>query len=189
MCMYCERNGRDWEQMPPLPYMNQNRKDGQSAVTGNMISPHATTVSVRDYRSKQPEMVVMDRSFFLKYHNDPTGIGTVYIPIKFCPECGRRLGRSGQDKVEDLPDDIREALRMVRENGCNDSDIEDFITDRNLSSHVARAVWTQIAVWNAPNCCKGCEYVQEYPGCHCSRPLSDKFVPREGENIVGRDET
>lgn len=39
MCMYCERNGRDWEQMPPLPYMEQDRKAGQSAVTGNMISP------------------------------------------------------------------------------------------------------------------------------------------------------
>lgn len=46
MCMYCERNGRDWEQMPPLPYMEQNRKAGQSAVTGNMISPHATTVVI-----------------------------------------------------------------------------------------------------------------------------------------------
>lgn len=179
MCMYCERNGRDWEQMPPLPYMEQDRKAGQSAVTGNMISPHATTVFVRDYRSKQPELVVLDRSFFVKYYNDPAGIGTVYIPIKFCPECGRRLGGSGSGKVENLPEDIRKALQKVRENGCSDSDIEDFIKDRNLPSSVARAVWTQIAVWNAPNCCKGCKNVQVYPNCHCSRPLSDKFDLRE----------
>lgn len=153
MCMYCERNGRDWEQMPPLPYMDQNRKDGQSVVTGNMINPMTTTVVIRDYRSRQPELVVMDRSFFLEYHNDPTGIGTVYIPIKFCPECGRKLGPASppNESVKGISDKLRNELAgyIIQENEkgrCTDSDIEAFIRHKRLSRSKARIIWLQIAV-------------------------------------------
>lgn len=185
MCMYCERNGRDWEQIPPLPYMEQNRKDGQSVVTGNMINPMTTIAVIRDYRSKQPELVILDRSFFLRYHNDPAGIGTVYVPIKFCPECGRRLGKAdpGAEKVSGISEKLRSELWELHNGGCADSDIEDFIRDKRLSRAKAGAVWTQIYVWMAPDCCKGCRHVWQWRNCHCSRKYSDKYEPRNGESV------
>lgn len=181
MCMYCERNGRDWEQIPPLPYMKQNRKDGQSVVTGNMINPMTTIAVIRDYRSKQPELVILDRSFFQKHYNDPSGIGTVYVPIKFCPECGRRLGKAGPgaEKVSGISEKLRSELWELHNGGCSDSDIEDFIRDKCLSRVMAGAVWTQIYVWNAPDCCKGCKNVWNWRNCYCSRKYTDKFEPRE----------
>lgn len=74
MCMYCERR-KDvrfgWLQ-PELP------------VTGNMTE--GTTVTVNDYRTAQPELVVRNRQVM------DGGIATISIPANFCPACGRPLG-------------------------------------------------------------------------------------------------
>lgn len=153
-------------------------------------SPHATTVFVRDYRSKQPELVVLDRSFFLKYYNDPAGIGAVYVPIKFCPECGRRLGKAdpGAEKVSGISEKLRSELWELHNGGCSDSDIEDFISEHRLSRKEAGEVWLQIAIWNAPECCKPCKHVQlyrsDYPCTYCSRPLADMYEERADEAIA-----
>lgn len=37
-----------------------------------------------------PVLILKDKSCF---GHDDDGVGTIYIPIKFCPECGRKLGR------------------------------------------------------------------------------------------------
>lgn len=79
--------------------------------------------------------------------------------------------------------EILAQLQELHEGGCSDSDIEDFISEHNLSRAEEGEVWLQIAIWNAPECCKECKYVQHfrsiYPCTCCPRPLTDMFEKRE----------
>ena len=63
-----------------------------------------------------------------------------------------------------------EKLKELHENGCSDSDIEDFCTDNKVS---CREAFLQIDIWNAPDCCKNCKHVSffasMYPCTSCSR--------------------
>lgn len=175
MCMYCDR--KDQTMPPPLPV----------EITGNMITPEATTAQVLSYRTRNPELVVTDYNYFTKDDPSSTGIGTVHVSIKCCPVCGRYLGapNPADNKVSGISDKLRNELAeyIARENEsglCTDSDIENFIKRKHLSRKKAGAIWLQIAVWNAPDCCKKCKNVWEYPHCCCSRSYPDKFAPRDG---------
>ena len=171
MCQYCDR--KDQTMPPPLPV----------EITGNMITPEAATAQILSYRTRNPELVVTDYNYFTKDDPSSTGIGTVYVPIKCCPVCGRYLGapNPADNKVSGISDKLRNELWELHNGGCSDSDIEDFIRDKRLSRARAGAVWMQIYVWMAPDCCKGCKNVWNWKSCRCSRPYSDKYDPREGE--------
>lgn len=81
MCKYCERRTDvkfGWDQ-PELPW--HDNQDITRNISGNMI---------HDYQTASPELIIKDKSYF---GSDKDGIGTIYIPIKFCPECGRKLGK------------------------------------------------------------------------------------------------
>lgn len=137
-------------------------------------------VFCENYQSRQSEFIVLDKSFFQKHSDDPSEISAASVPIKFCPECGRRLGNTdpNEEKVIGISDRLRNELRALHEGGCTDSDIEDFIREKRLSKTRASAVWTQIYVWMAPECCRGCKYVWNWRSCNCSRPYADKFERR-----------
>lgn len=43
---------------------------------------------IRDYKTACPELVLTCPGYF-----GGEGVGTICIPIKYCPECGRKLGK------------------------------------------------------------------------------------------------
>lgn len=82
MCKYCERRTDikyGWNQ-PELPW-HRNEEISRN-ISGNMI---------HDYQTSSPVLILKDRSSF---GIEDIGVGTIYIPIKFCPECGRKLGKT-----------------------------------------------------------------------------------------------
>lgn len=88
MCMYCERRQDEkfgWEQ-PKLPYHDQ--KDSSANITGNMTNIKTTEGFIHDDQTSCPNLIITDTSFF-----GDDGIGALCIPIKYCPECGRKLGK------------------------------------------------------------------------------------------------
>lgn len=90
MCKYCERRTDikfGWNQ-PELPW--HGNKEISKNISGNMIHVDDTVGVIHDYKTSSPVLILKDRSSF---GIEDIGVGTIYIPIKFCPECGRRLGK------------------------------------------------------------------------------------------------
>lgn len=86
MCVYCERATKyGWDQ-PKLPYHDQENVSDNFA--SNILDSEEWNGEIRDYKTASPQLVLTNPHFF----NDP-GIATIYIPIKYCPECGRKLGK------------------------------------------------------------------------------------------------
>jgi len=89
MCMYCERRTDvryGWEQ-PKLPYHNQ--EDISANLSGNVLENEQWNGEIRDYQTACPELILTCPGYF-----NGTGVGSIYIPIKYCPECGRKLGKA-----------------------------------------------------------------------------------------------
>ena len=71
--------------------------------------------------------------------------------------------------------DWKEELKKILENGCTDSDIEDFIFEnKNIN---VKDIWNYVYEYNAPDVCKGCKYIQHtgmMPCNMCSRVIKVK---------------
>lgn len=82
--------------------------------------------------------------------------------------------------------DWKEPLNKILENGCTDSNIEDFIDFINKHSDVdvnTKEIWDYVYEYNAPEECKGCKFVQlsgMMPCINCLRQnkLKDHYTPR-----------
>ena len=89
MCMYCERR-KDvkfgWKQ-PNLPW--HNNSSGIN-ISSNMTNIETTNGVIHDYQTSTPMLVITDNTSF---GENSDGCGTLQIPIKYCPECGRQLGK------------------------------------------------------------------------------------------------
>lgn len=89
MCMYCERRkdiAFGWDQ-PKLPYHNQ--KDLSANLSGNVLDNENWDGAIHDYQTACPELILTCPGYF-----NGKGVGTIYIPEKYCPECGRKLGKA-----------------------------------------------------------------------------------------------
>ena len=87
MCMYCERRQDvkfGWEQ-PKLPYHNQ---PACYELISNVIDEDKWEGVIHDYQTTSPQLILTCEGYFYG-----EGIGNIYIPIKYCPECGRKLGK------------------------------------------------------------------------------------------------
>lgn len=92
MCMYCERRQDvkfGWEQ-PKLPYHNQ--EDISAVLTGNVLENELWDGVIHDYQTCSPQLILTCPGYF-----NGEGVGTICIPLKFCPECGRKLGKDNDD--------------------------------------------------------------------------------------------
>ena len=95
MCKYCERRQDikfGWNQ-PQLPYHNNTIESGFSNLSGNALDNKAWNAYILDYQTTQPVLAMTCSGFF-----QGDGIGTIYIPLKYCPECGRKPGKSILEK-------------------------------------------------------------------------------------------
>ena len=64
----------------------------------------------------------------------------------------------------------KEELTTLLENGCTDSDIEDFVQKHKGTD--GREIWDFVGEYYAPERCKGCKHIQMlgmYPCNVCSR--------------------
>lgn len=106
MCIFCERRQDvkfGWDQ-PKLPY-HRNLLDG-SSLNGNVLENEKWDGAIHDYQTTTPELVLTCPGYF-----DGEGIGTIHIPIKYCPECGRKLGKdsSGQSLEKRIIEELNKA--------------------------------------------------------------------------------
>lgn len=88
MCMYCERRTDvkfGWKQ-PKLPYHSNNISEDR--LNGNVLENDKWDGVIHDYQTATPELILICPGYF-----NGEGVGTIYIPIKYCPECGRKLGK------------------------------------------------------------------------------------------------
>ena len=74
-----------WEQ-PALPY-HEGRTSAR--LSGNVLNNEEWDGHIYDYRTTHPVLLLTSEKFF-----GGDGTGTISIPIKYCPECGRKLGKS-----------------------------------------------------------------------------------------------
>ena len=79
MCKYCERdNVKFITDMPNIPLK----------VCGNVLENEDANIQIFDYQDSQPLLLITQQNYF-----DGEGIGTMHIPIDYCPYCGRKLGK------------------------------------------------------------------------------------------------
>ena len=83
MCKFCER-------IEDFAGWNQPEIEG---VTGNVSKELNLKVAIHDYQTTKPKLIITSDQFFPKLIG-VDGIATVYIPISYCPICGRKLGHS-----------------------------------------------------------------------------------------------
>lgn len=72
----------------------------------------------------------------------------------------------------------KEELRLLINNGCTDSAIEDFVDEHPDAN--GREIWDYVSELHAPDVCRGCKYIQMsgmFPCNKCSRRvvLKDYF--------------
>ena len=111
MRTYCERRTdikSGWEQ-PKLPYHGQ--KDASANLSGNALENEEWDGVIRDYQTACPKLILTCPGYF-----DGAGVGTICIPIKYCPECGRKLGQSRNttDFMDEHLDDSNQEGYRVR---------------------------------------------------------------------------
>lgn len=82
MCRYCDRTDIPFiSDMPKVPLK----------ISGNILENEKFDIQIFDYKTFQPVMLVSQKGFF-----DEEGVGTIYIPINYCPYCGRKLGKDDE---------------------------------------------------------------------------------------------
>ena len=57
-------------------------------VSGNVLENEDANIQIFDYQDSQPLLLITQQNYF-----DGVGVGTIYIPIDYCPYCGRKLGK------------------------------------------------------------------------------------------------
>ena len=77
--------------------------------------------------------------------------------------------------------DWKEELEILLDDICTDSDVMDFIDEHPKVN--PRDIWNYVYEHDAPDCCKGCKYIQYsgmYPCQNCSRrnTLQDYYKSR-----------
>lgn len=93
MCIYCERRTDvrfGWKR-PSLP------------IRGN-VADERTKACVYDYQTADPELIVTDPTLGeALWGKESGGVASYYLKIKYCPECGRRLGTDEEKCPTDPP--------------------------------------------------------------------------------------
>ena len=53
--------------------------------------------TIHDYTTSSPKLILTCQGYF-----NEDDIGTILIPIKYCPECGRKLGESNEQLDKEI---------------------------------------------------------------------------------------
>lgn len=107
MCMYCERRQDvkfGWEQ-PKLPYHNEQP---MYELSGNALDNDKWEGAIHDYQTTSPQLVLTCEGYF-----GGEGVGTIYIPVKYCPECGKKLGKQQANTHFNIGDNVNIKANVV----------------------------------------------------------------------------
>lgn len=97
MCMYCERRQDvkfGWKQ--PC-FCDENWKHPSDSIQDKVSSNVNVKgnpdweVRVYDYQTTTPELILTSKNVAKLLWGD--GTASIYIPIHYCPVCGRKLGK------------------------------------------------------------------------------------------------
>lgn len=98
MCVYCERRTDvkyGWNQFPLCDeHWQQPKNTIPDKILSNLTlnENNDWKVVVNDYQTCTPQLIVTSKDVGQALFGDG-GIATIYIPIKYCPVCGRKLGK------------------------------------------------------------------------------------------------
>lgn len=100
MCKYCERR-KDirfgWEQ--PALYEDSKQAPFGDRLSGNMGDDWEARI--HDYQTAAPELVITSKDMASYLWGN--GVASLYLPVYYCPVCGRKLGRT--EKAPEDPED------------------------------------------------------------------------------------
>jgi hypothetical protein len=78
--------------------------------------------------------------------------------------------------------EMKKQLRQLYEQGCTESDLEDFAFDNDVDMG---QVFRIVAEWSAPAACKGCSHIQCYGNmypCNCCsnhEDIKNRYEPEK----------
>lgn len=117
MCIYCERQSKVGWNQPPLCDENWEHPTDtiKDTVCSNMNIDGVPDwkVKIYDYQSATPMMIATSLQMGNVLMGEG-GVASLYIPIKYCPVCGRKLGK--QEKRENFEvfyERINEAFTLI----------------------------------------------------------------------------
>lgn len=96
MCMYCERRQDvkfGWKQPA---FCDENWRHPSDSIKDTVSSNLNVggepdwEARVYDYQTSTPELILTSKKFGEALWGD--GVASIYIPIHYCPVCGRKLG-------------------------------------------------------------------------------------------------
>lgn len=104
MCVYCERRTDvkyGWNQFSLCDEHWQQENVMPDKILSNLTLDENNDwkAVIHDYQINTPQLIITSKDVGQALFGDG-GIATIYIPIKHCPVCGRKLG-----KFSDLKDD------------------------------------------------------------------------------------
>lgn len=94
MCQYCERKERFGWNHPC--FCNENWEHPSDSIKDtvssnlNVNGESDWEVRVYDYKKSTPELILTSKNVAKALWSH--GVATIYVPIHFCPNCGRKLG-------------------------------------------------------------------------------------------------
>lgn len=97
MCQYCERRTDrkfGWDQPP---FCDENWRHPSDSIKDtissnlNVDGESDWEARVHDYQTATPKLILTSKRFAEALWDD--GVASIYIPIHYCPVCGRKLGK------------------------------------------------------------------------------------------------
>ena len=106
MCVYCERRTDvkcGWDQFSLCDEHWQQENVIPDKILSNLTlnKNNDWKAVIHDYQTCTPQLIITSKDVGQALFGDG-GIATIYIPIKYCPVCGRKLG-----KINILKDDCK----------------------------------------------------------------------------------
>ena len=112
MCMYCERRQDvkfGWKQ-PPLCDENWTHPSDtvKDCISSNLNVNGEPDWEARiyDYQTSTPELIITSKNVAKALWGD--GTASIYIPIHYCPVCGRELGNSLSTKILSSYEEVKQ---------------------------------------------------------------------------------
>ena len=84
----CLRDRRKFASLQSIDSAIHNNMPFGSDLNGNVLENDKWDGVIHDYQTATPELILTCNGYL-----GGNGVGTIHIPIKYCPECGRKLGK------------------------------------------------------------------------------------------------
>ena len=91
MCQYCERTGANQSSFCDENWNHPSDELRDEVLSNLHIGKSDWEARVYNHQSSTPELIVTSKNIARVIWDG--GIACIYIPIHYCPVCGRKLGK------------------------------------------------------------------------------------------------